>query len=206
MTNGGNLRESGMSRGVKEDLTGRVFNRLSVLGFYGWSSPTTPRAALWLCQCACGNQVSVRGNNLKRGSTRSCGCLQKDFLKTMKERYRLPPGESALNSLYKNYMDGAIKRGHAFDLSKEDFKSLTKGNCTYCGKAPTNVYKNTTTSNADSGYLYNGVDRVDNKEGYTKTNSVPCCSICNKMKGTLSVEEFYTHMLKIIKRKGYDNV
>jgi hypothetical protein len=33
---------------------------------------------MWLCQCECGNTVVVNGNALRRGNTRSCGCLQKD--------------------------------------------------------------------------------------------------------------------------------
>ena len=35
------------------------------------------RAIQWLCLCDCGNSHSARGSNLRAGSTRSCGCLQK---------------------------------------------------------------------------------------------------------------------------------
>ncbi len=34
----------------------------------------------WLCQCDCGQQTIVRGNNLKNGHTRSCGCLKKETI------------------------------------------------------------------------------------------------------------------------------
>lgn len=30
--------------------------------------------AKWLCQCECGNQISVLGSNLRSGHTQSCGC------------------------------------------------------------------------------------------------------------------------------------
>ena len=30
---------------------------------------------LWLCKCDCGNFTVVRGNNLRSGDTKSCGCL-----------------------------------------------------------------------------------------------------------------------------------
>src|SRR5262245_35697492 len=29
----------------------------------------------WLCRCACGGRVTVRGSSLVSGTTRSCGCL-----------------------------------------------------------------------------------------------------------------------------------
>lgn len=32
----------------------------------------------WLCQCECGNQVSVVGTSLTNGTTKSCGCLRKN--------------------------------------------------------------------------------------------------------------------------------
>ena len=33
----------------------------------------------WLCKCDCGNSIWVRGSYLKRGLTKSCGCLQKEM-------------------------------------------------------------------------------------------------------------------------------
>lgn len=34
----------------------------------------------WLCKCDCGNEKIIDGNNLRHKRTRSCGCLQKEFL------------------------------------------------------------------------------------------------------------------------------
>jgi hypothetical protein len=56
-------------------------------------------------------------------------------------------------------------------------------------------------------YTYNGLDRVNNSKGYTRTNVVPCCIICNNAKRTLSLSEFlewigqvYEH--SILNKKG----
>lgn len=33
----------------------------------------------WLCKCDCGNEVVVRGYNLRSGGTKSCGCAQREI-------------------------------------------------------------------------------------------------------------------------------
>ena len=63
--------------GTKINLEGQTFGRLKVIKeadpFH--SSGRTRR--MWLCQCDCGNTLVVRGENLKGGNTKSCGCYQK---------------------------------------------------------------------------------------------------------------------------------
>lgn len=65
---------------VKEDLTGRVFGRLTVLE--QTSDYVEPNSGIhharWLCKCSCNdnNIVAVRGHDLlKQNGTKSCGCI-----------------------------------------------------------------------------------------------------------------------------------
>ena len=39
-------------------------------------------------------------------------------------------------------------------------------------------------------FNYNGIDRVDNKIGYTLKNCVTCCKYCNNAKKDNDVDEF----------------
>lgn len=56
-----------------ENLTGRVFGLLTVIGK---AENIRHRNAFWECRCACGNVIYVSGTNLRRGYTTNCGCDQ----------------------------------------------------------------------------------------------------------------------------------
>jgi len=57
------------------DLSGQRFGRLTVTG----RAMNRKGAAMWLCMCDCGNDTVVLGSYLRRGITRSCGCLSKQM-------------------------------------------------------------------------------------------------------------------------------
>lgn len=61
--------------GKKIDLTGKMFSRLLVLK----EDPIRDAHGkiLWQCHCICGNKKTIRGEDLKSGAIKSCGCLQK---------------------------------------------------------------------------------------------------------------------------------
>lgn len=55
------------------DLTGQKFGRLTVIRRSHFEKDVT-----WYeCQCDCGNICVKRGTDIKRGHTKSCGCLHK---------------------------------------------------------------------------------------------------------------------------------
>lgn len=63
------------------DLTGQRFGRLVVLNRVDdYRPPNDPdkMQPCWRCVCDCGQVVIAQGNNLKRGGTRSCGCLRRE--------------------------------------------------------------------------------------------------------------------------------
>lgn len=57
------------------DLKGKTFGRLTVLQI---DHRADTDKISWICQCTCGNIKTIRGYSLRRGETKSCGCLPKE--------------------------------------------------------------------------------------------------------------------------------
>lgn len=69
-------RQSEIQRGKQRfiDLTGQKFGKLTVLGV----ADKQGEKHRWRCQCECGQETVVFGDNLKRGRTGSCKCQWKE--------------------------------------------------------------------------------------------------------------------------------
>lgn len=58
------------------DLIGKKFGKLTVVS----RAKNIDGRCAWLCQCECGNNVIVSSSNLRRGGTKSCGCIRRENL------------------------------------------------------------------------------------------------------------------------------
>lgn len=54
------------------DISGQVFGKLTVLKREGSDKEGK---ALWLCKCECGKETLTTGKRLRKGTTKSCGCI-----------------------------------------------------------------------------------------------------------------------------------
>lgn len=176
---------------------GQVFSKLTVLGYNSDKKG-------YDCICECGRLMNTTSSRLKRGLAKSCSCIK--ALETSK-RVLKPNNEGILNSIYGNYARSAKIRGIEFSISKEEFRPLLLANCTYCGVGPGIRW-----SKADrykiadvSDFRYNGVDRVDNLKGYVAGNCTPCCTICNKSKLDMSINDWMTWLKRIAKYQKFSD-
>ena len=105
--------------GKAEDLTGKRFGRLVAIERDMEMQKITKKTC-WKCQCDCGNIVSVRSADLKRGHTSSCGCLHKESCSEMGKKYG-PGNAKVMGQKY-----GAINGHKNFkDISGQKFGRLT---------------------------------------------------------------------------------
>lgn len=192
-----------------ENLIGKRFGKLTVIGEYEpgrkainetnrFSARVYPSV---LCECDCGRTKRFTVNNLKKGSTKSCGCFRLQTssqngkksgrMNGLKQR-KYSTKESSARDLFQKYM----KRNPG-NLDFESFFKLTQLSCYYCGTLPNQKYLVENVTDNLGTYIYNGLDRIDNLKGYDLENVITCCGTCNFMRNKLTMEDFFTHVAKI---------
>lgn len=74
----------------REDLTGRVFGRLTVVEYaFTQKTPSGQSKAIWRCRCECGVLIETGSQRLKTGNTNSCGCLQREMTSARSGTHRM---------------------------------------------------------------------------------------------------------------------
>lgn len=174
--------------GILIDITGKKFGRLLVISrtVDPRENPSKHRDSWWFCLCDCGVYCTVRGESIRKGDTRSCGCLAAEIVRRT-GRKRIAHKSGAFWILYRRYKSHAAEDNREFTLTEKEFREFTSSICHYCGSPPR---KKITGKWSSSIYEYNGIDRKDNSIGYIRDNCVSCCYICNKAKHTSSYEEY----------------
>lgn len=169
------------------DLTGKVFGDITVIRWVYAPRPDQSRSDWqWLVRCKCGEEEVVSADLLYKEMKNAC----RKCSRTRAAKNNTVPDKGATwNRIARTYRKNAFKRGHDITISAERIIEICHQDCYYCGTHP--IYSK------GYGVYMTGVDRVDNTKGYTEDNVVPCCSVCNKMKGTLTKEDFIAHINRI---------
>jgi hypothetical protein len=149
----------------------------------------------FLCRCDCGTERIVRGDYLHRETSKSCGCLTKEVARIKGKKQKTK--ESYHNLLFCTTKSSAKQRRLSFDLTKEEHLFLIEQACFYCGAMPT-MPTSKQAKRTGVPFPHHGIDRKDSEVGYTKFNCVSCCSVCNYMKHTLTIEQFISQCHLII--------
>lgn len=179
---------NGESHPKFKDLRGKRIGSLFVQDYVLCRMPSGKDKWKWKCLCDCGNTTYSETKSLLKNPPVS-SCVKCGY-KRMSQTNTLKDNLSLKNRLFRHQKRGAKIRNYSWELSFEQFLNLLQQNCAYCGKEP-QINKGEEVYFVDGVFKRNGIDRVDNSKGYTTSNTVPCCSICNKMKLTMSKEEFY---------------
>lgn len=141
-----------------QDLTGRPFGYYTAICQDGCDSQGVP---YWLCRCRCGNEKRVRVYDLLDGSTKSCGCLQRER-RTTHGCWHKPWYE-----VYHNMMK---RCGHYEGASERQLNDYRNRGITVCEE-----WRESPLAFGD-WLLSHGwrqglqIDRIDNDKGYCPEN------------------------------------
>jgi hypothetical protein len=171
---------------VKQAIPGMKFGMLTIVS---WSV----EKRRWLCKCDCGGETFAAITDMKSGKHVRCHCGAFGEKPTR----QLPDDMGAKNRLFKRYQSNAREKGYDFNLSFDEVLYLTKQPCKYCGIAPSTPLNGT----SNRVYYYNGIDRVNNTLGYSISNCVTACYMCNTSKNNFDIvdwtkwiQRLYNHM------------
>lgn len=147
-----------------KDLTGQRFGRLTVIRRDGSSRQGL---AAWLCRCDCGRECVVEGAMLRKGNTKSCGCLHSE---AARERWTTHgQSDSRLNSIWQ-----AMKQ-RCYNSSNKNYNRYGGRGITVCDEW-LNDFKAFYIWAMANGYDENApygqctIDRIDNDKGYNPEN------------------------------------
>lgn len=184
-----------------KDLKGQVFGKLEVLEIteerrrHGKNGN---ESVVWKCKChGCGNEVNLSSRTLLINDARSCGCQVASNLTPKSEHSKdvlqLNQKKAAFNSVFVSYKKHARTKGVSWELTRDEAYKLFKSNCHYCGIEPVNHkwkgYK--------EGFIYSGLDAVDNTKGYYIGNVVSCCKKCNEVKKAMTLKDFEDYICRL---------
>jgi hypothetical protein len=139
------------------DLTGKTFGRWTVLRREGSTKDSKP---LWLCECECGTIKTVNGASLKRGDSKSCGCLARDH-STKHGMYK-----SRLNKTYRGL------KQRCYNPNNSRYKYYGDRGIVMCDEwLGEDGFINFMNWAFDNGYTDKlTIDRIDNNGSYNPDN------------------------------------
>lgn len=145
------------------DLMGQRFGRLTVIKR---AKNDKQGNAQWLCLCDCGNEKVVRGRALRKGSTKSCGCLLSECSKKRMTKLCTKHGHSD-SKLYRVW---CAMRERCYKENNSGFKNYGGRGITVCDE-----WRNSFGAFYDwamaNGYRKGlEIDRIDNDGNYEPKN------------------------------------
>jgi len=124
-------------------------------------------------------RIKLRGPSFKTIERK-----RKEIDEYLKNKNMTDTEKKIFKDKYISYYKTAKEKNYPFWFKCSGFEEIIKKKCYYCGSKQK---------------LFNGIDRINSSIGYTRANSVPCCSKCNRAKWTMSLDEFAEHILKLQK-------
>jgi hypothetical protein len=141
---------------------GNRYGRLTTIRAVGSKKGRT----LWLCQCDCGQEKTVNSDSLKRGGTRSCGCLGAERRLNNPWTKHGYTRKGQVHHLYWRWRN-ILRR--CLDVNNKDYKAYGGRGIFVCERWRTSFQ--TFVSDLEPGWSEGlEIDRIDNDGPYSPEN------------------------------------
>lgn len=144
---------------MKDDITGRKFGMLTVIGRdFSFKSPKRTK---WICRCDCGNEKSILRDSLMSGRCNSCGCQMYKSHKGINKTHGMSRTRiyHEWTSMRKRCNPNSKDAKNYYDRSISVCDEWQKSFLPFYEWAMANGYDDTLT-----------IDRIDNNKGYYPEN------------------------------------
>jgi 5-methylcytosine-specific restriction endonuclease McrA len=165
--------------GRLKNIIGLKINRLLVLSKS--DIKTKFGNQIYNCLCDCGKNCQIIGSSILSEKVKSCGCYRTELNRKM----------AMYKRLYKSTIIARSKKLKLeYNISLMQFIELIESECFYCGNKHSNYYTDRLKKEDNLIIYFNGIDRIDNNQGYLIENVVSCCKYCNSAKNNLTETQF----------------
>ena len=157
------------------DLTGHTYGRLTVIHRADNDKHGLTR---WVCRCECGNEVIVSSSHLRKGNTKSCGCLNKDII----TKHGLWSSERDLYNLFRSMYN------RCYNTKQENYERYGGRGVRICEEWLKDPRKFVIWAKANGFKKGLQIDRTDYKGNYSPDNCrfvtavENCRNRCNTVK------------------------
>lgn len=190
-------------KGSIKDMIGKKFNMLLVESMSEERNCRKYRnkdiqIIKYNCLCDCGNRTIVIGSNLRKGTTKSCGCINK--ARANNSKYWTGYGDIS-GEFWNQIVIGAKSRKIEVSITIQDIWNLFLKQDRKCALSGMEIQFASTLRESKNRETTASLDRIDSSKSYTLDNIQWLHKDVNRMKNKYNQEYFIEICQKIINKR-----
>ena len=181
----------------KIKMEGKKFNRLKVIK----EVDTGKEGVYWLCRCDCGNEKVIRGVNIRKGRSKSCGCLRVEGLNARSYRHGFSRRDATTERIYSIWSN---MKDRCLNDSNKEFHRYGGRGIAVCDEWK-GSYENFRAWALSNNYNDNlQIDRINNDGGYSPSNCRFVTAVDNVRNSSIAkLDEGKVRLIKTMFSNGF---